>query len=362
MSEGQRAPEGEQPKNASVRGCARQMWEQVNIRGARVALGTGLSLLCLWLAFRDVPVSQIVAALGRADGRFVTLSVGLTLAGTMMRAARWKLLYYPDHKSLNIFKLSEALFISQMLNIVIPARLGEIARLYFMGKLEERSKARTLGTILVEKWLDVLSLLVLMFLVPVSISLPAWFQDSRGSLIVLAVVFFGVTLTLSYGKDWLLARLESMARFLPRDWRMRIQQTVSLTLASLDVLRFPWVGLQLQGWSFLIWSMGILENYIVFLALGLFLPFAAALFLLVVLQVGIAVPSAPGKLGVFQYLCILALAPFGVDKSAALVFSVLLYLVAFGPLLFLGAFFIWWDGVRERRLKPFTTQLFEDEK
>ena len=352
MSEGQPAPESKQPTSASWRGRARQMWGQANIRGIRVALGTGLSLLCLWLAFRDVPVSQIVAALGRVDGRLVTLSIGLTLAGTLARAARWKLLYYPDHKSLNGLKLSEALFISQMLNIVIPARLGEVARLYFMGQIEARSKAHTLGTILVEKWLDVLALLVLMFLVPVSVSLPAWFQDSKGSLIVLAIVFFSVTLTLSYGKDWLLAWLESTARFLPQDWRARIQRTVGLALTSLDVLRSPWVGLQLQGWSFLIWSMGILANYIVFLALGLALPFSAALFLLVVLQVGTAVPSAPGKLGVFQYLCILALAPFGVGKSTALIYSVLLYLVAFGPLLLLGAFFVWWEGIRERRVKP----------
>jgi N-acetylglucosaminyldiphosphoundecaprenol N-acetyl-beta-D-mannosaminyltransferase len=77
--------------------------------------------------------------------------------------------------------------------------------------------------------------------------------------------------------------------------------------------------------------MGILVNYIIFFALGLSPSFTAALFLLVVLQVGIAVPSAPGKLGIFQYLCILALAPFGVGKSNALIYSVLLYLVAFGP-------------------------------
>jgi hypothetical protein len=98
--------------------------------------------------------------------------------------------------------------------------------------------------------------------------------------------------------------------------------------------------------------MGILGNYVVFLALGLSLSFTAALFLLVVLQVGTAVPSVPGKLGVFQYLCILALAPFGVGKSSALSYSVLLYLVAFGPLLLLGAFFIWWEGIRERQVKP----------
>jgi uncharacterized membrane protein YbhN (UPF0104 family) len=170
-------------------------------------------------------------------------------------------------------------------------------------------------------------------------------------LIAFAIIFFTVTLILSYGKNWLLAFLESILHFLPNMWRERLQQTAYLALSSLDVLRSPWIGLQLQAWSLLIWSMGILVNYVVFLVLGLSLPFVAALFLLIVVQVGIAVPSVPGKLGIFQYLCILALTPFGVSKSSALSYSVLLYLVGFGPLLLLGAFFIWWESAHGRLMK-----------
>ena len=351
MSEEQQPTDNEVPMIAFWRGRARELWQQANVRGVRVAVGTVVSILFLWLAFRNVPTSQIVEAFGQLDWRFMALALGLTLAGTLARAARWKLLYYPDQKNLNSLRMAEALFISQMLNIVIPARLGEVARLQIMSQFESRSRVLTLGTIVVEKWLDILALLIIMFLVPISVSLPAWFQDSKKSLVVFAIAFLCVTLLLSYGKGWLLAVLESTFQFLPNRWRARLQQAVALALGSLDVLRSPWVGLKLQAWSLLIWTMGILVNYIVFLILGLSLPFVAALVLLVVLQVGIAVPSVPGKLGIFQYLCILALTPFGVGKSSALSYSVLLYLVAFGPLLLLGAFFIWWEGIREQRVK-----------
>lgn len=352
MSEEQQSSGNGGPTNTFWRGRAHWLWQQVNNRGLRVALGTGFSLLFLWLAFRDVSISQIVAAFGQVDWRFVALALGLVLASHLARAARWKLLYHPDQKKLNFLRLTEVLFISQMLNIVSPVRLGEVARIYFMGHLEARSRARTLGTIAVEKWLDILTLLVLMLLVPVSVSLPAWFQDSKGSLAVIAIAFFGATLILSFAKDRLLVLLESSSRFLPENWRARLRRAVDLALGSLDVLRSPWVGFRLQGWSLLIWSLGVLVNYVVFLALGLSLPFAAALFLLVVLQVGVVVPSAPGELGVFNYLCVLALATFGVGKSIALSYSVLLYLVAFGPILLLGASFILWEGIRERQVKP----------
>jgi uncharacterized membrane protein YbhN (UPF0104 family) len=333
---------------------ANGLWQQANIRGVQVALGTGLSLIFLWLTFRDVPFSQVVVAFSRADYRFVALALALVLVSPLARAARWRLLYHPDQQGLSCLRLAEVLLIGQMLNIVVPARLGEVARIYFMGKTESQSRARTLGTIAVEKWLDILMLLLLVLLVPIFISLPPWFRDSRGNLAVFATVFLGAALTLSYGKDRLLTLMELVSRFLPESWRARTHRATGMALGSLDVLRSPWVGIQLQGWSLLIWALSISVNYIVFLALGLPLSFAAALFLVVVLQVGGAVPSAPGKLGVFHYLCTLALGVFGLEKGAALGCAVLLYFVVFGPPSLLGALFLWWEsfGRRRQNLQP----------
>jgi len=328
---------------------ANDLWQQANIRGLQVALGTGVSLIFLWLAFRDVPLSQVMAAFSQADYRFVGLALALVLVSPLVRAARWRLLYHPDQKGLSYLRLAEVLLISQMLNIVVPARLGEVARIYFMGKTQ--SRARTLGTIAVEKWLDILMLLLLALLVPIFVSLPPWFRDSRLSLAVLATAFLGVALTLSYSRDRLFALVERVSRFLPENWRARIHRATGLALGSLEVLRSPWVGLKLQGWSLVIWTLSILVNYTIFLALDLSLPFAAALFLVIVLEVGVAVPSAPGKLGVFHYLCTLALGVFGVDKTVALGYAVLLYFVVFAPPALLGALFLWWESMGRRQVR-----------
>jgi uncharacterized protein (TIRG00374 family) len=324
---------------------AKGLWQQANVRGVQAALGTGISVVCLWLAFRDAPLSQVTAAFSQADYRFVALALALVLVSPLIRAARWRLLYHPDQKGLSYLRLAEVLLIGQMLNIVVPARLGEVARIYFMGQTESQSKARTLGTIAVEKWLDILTLLLLALLVPAFVSPPSWFRDSRGGLAVFAIAFLGAALFLSRGKDRLLSLVESLSRFLPEGWQTRIHRATGLALGSLDVLRSPWVGLKLQGWSLLIWTLSVLVNYTVFLALGLPLPLAAAVFLVVVLEVGVAVPSAPGKLGIFHYLCTLALGVFGLEKGAALGYAVLLYFVVFGPPSLLGALLLWWESV-----------------
>lgn len=318
------------------------LWQQLNLRTTRLLLGTALSLLFLWLAFRGTPVAQIVDSFTQADYRFVALALSLVLLSPLVRAARWKLLYHPNHAGLNIPRLASILLISQMLNIVVPARAGEIARIYLMGRNEHRSRALTLGTIVIEKWLDILMVLILLLLMPAIVTLPAWFRDSRAGLAAFAGAFFGVALILSHGKSHLMRLVDRLAGFLPPDWQARTRRGVILALSSLDVLRSPRIGAQLQLWSFAIWSLSILVNYFTFKALGIDLSLTAALFLLAVLQVGVAIPSAPGKLGVFHYLCILALGFFGIDQTTALSYSLLLYIVVFLPPTLLGALGLWW--------------------
>jgi uncharacterized protein (TIRG00374 family) len=317
--------------------------QQVELRPRRVLVGVLLSLLFLWLAIRGTPVAEIAGALRLADYRYVVLAVGLVLLSPLVRALRWKLLYHPHHHGLSVWRLAVILLIGQMLNIVIPARTGELARIYLMGRTGDRSRAFTLGTIAIEKWLDILMMLLLLMFMPAVVAVPGWFRDSRAGLAVFAVAFFAVGLVLSYGKQQFVRVASRLSVSLPDDWQARARRGVALALGSLDVLRSPRVGLQLQLWSAAVLALSVLVNYFTFKALGLDLSLTVALFLLAVLQVGVAVPSAPGKLGVFHYLCTLALGFFGVTRGTALGYSFLLYAIVFLPPIVLGAVSLWFE-------------------
>jgi glycosyltransferase 2 family protein len=320
----------------SWRELLRWLREKIHIRGWHLALGVGLSGLFLWLAFREVPLSAIADDLGALDWAFLLLALGVSVASTLARAARWRLLYYPHQNQVALMRLTGLLFISQMVNFLIPARVGELVRIVLLRSV---SGSRTLGTIAVEKLLDLLALLAFLLILPFTVTLPAWFKDSSQGFMLLALVLFGLTLVLFFIKDKLLTWLSALLRFLPAGWQERFQRILRQALTSLDVFRDPWLGLRLSGWSFLVWGMGVVLNYLLFHAFRLTLPISAALFLLLVLQVGISVPSIPGKLGVFQYLTILALVPFGVDRGMGLSYSLVLYLVVFGPHLVFGVIF-----------------------
>ena len=115
---------------------------------------------------------------------------------------------------------------------------------------------------------------------------------------------------------------------LPGAWGERIWGYGDRALGGLSALRSWQANLALWALSLLVLLLSASTNYLLFLAFGLQLPVAAALFVLVVLQVGTAPPSLPGKLGVFHYLAMLALSFFAVDRSVALGYAIALYAVA----------------------------------
>lgn len=343
MSDDQRsAGRGFPAPDNTLRAHGERLWQRLNVPPVRVALGALLSTVFVWLAVRDVPLSEVLTTLSSARGHFLVLALLPVLVSPIVRALRWRLLYHPHQDGLRLLNMAAILLVSQMLNIVLPVRGGEVARTALMARIADRGAALTLGTLVVEKWLDLVVLLVLVLLVPLYVTLPPWFEDSRTVLAVFAASFLIVALVLSFGREHVLRLAAALTGLVPDRWRPTISENLEKGLRSLDVLRIPWVGLRLQACSFLIIIMSILVNYFVLLALGIALPIAGALFLLAVLQIGVAVPSTPGKVGVFQYLCILALSVFDVDRTAALGFGILLYLVVFLPPMLLGGLSLWW--------------------
>ena len=91
--------------------------------------------------------------------------------------------------------------------------------------------------------------------------------------------------------------------------------------------------LRLAGWSLVVWGSAVLTNSLVLMAFHLSLPVAASVLVLVVLQPGIILPPVPARIGVFQYLCILALAVFGVQQAVGVSYGILLHAVVMLPVI-----------------------------
>lgn len=315
----------------------------------RLWLGVFFSAAGLILALRNVDFARVWEALGRTNYLLVFLALGTQLLVIGTIALRWRLLL-PDRP--RVAKLFSVLLIGQLCNTVAPAKFGLLVRAYLLGEIEAVSKATVFSTVVIEKVFDGLMLLFLFLALVPLVPLPAWLQSS--GVIASGGLFVILFLLLVLGacqKDRLQLLARQVMSLTPDLGRLKLASWLNSILEAPEPLRRGRVNLALWGWTCLIWVLGALVNYLVILAFGISVSFLAAFFLLVILQIGIRVPSSLGGIGVFQYLCILALSVFSVDRNLALSYGFLLHFVVFVPGSILGAFYLWRENRDIQKLK-----------
>lgn len=299
-----------------------------------------LGLVCLWLAARDVSWVEVARALQTADYQLLALAGAVVLAATGIRAWSWRHIYGPTPRPIGFTRAWRILLVAQFLNIGVPARAGDIARVYLIGEAGRFSKTAAATSLLIEKFFDMIALLLMLFLVATQTDLPPMLDRAASGLAVVTIAFALLMVASAWNADRLVPRLSRRMEGAPR-WVRRGLELLVTVLDSVRVLRHWREALAIQagylgGWV----ALGV-ATYLVLVAVGLGLPLVAALVVLGVVQLGTAVPSTPGKVGVFQVLSVLALAPFGVPREVAFTYGVLLHFVSYVPVMVLGGVGLW---------------------
>jgi uncharacterized protein (TIRG00374 family) len=312
----------------------------------RLGIGVALGLAVLALALRGIDLDALAQAVVHARPGWVGLALASVLLNTALKVVRWRLLLGPQAARATVGQLVRALMVGQMLNTLVPARAGDLARAWLLGREgvhpEPPERAFVLASVMLEKVVDLLAYslcaIVLAFLVP----LPAWLRGPAMAMGTLALVGLGGVVVLLFGQ----AQVRGLLTRLRARWRVSIESA----LDSLHVLRQRGRLGQLAGWTCLVWVTAWLNNYLLFFAFDLALPPTTALLLLVALQASVSVPGLPGGLGVFEALCVLSLGLYGVDRVAALSYGLTLHTLVLGPGLVLGGgLLVWGDGALCRR-------------
>jgi len=310
--------------------------ERVRRSRPQIIAGAIIGVAALVLAFRRVEWSGVTTALRETRPAMVAVALLLVCVTLIVNTTRWWLLFAPEHRERNWFVLAAGILIGQTVNVAIPARLGELARMYLVGTREQVSKTRVAATIVVEKVTDLAVFAVCVGFLLIEMTLPSWMTRSGAALAITATALLLAILLLTFWSRSLLRLVEIIARRLPDRWSARLIAFTEAALSGLRSLRDWKAGLAIWVLALAVLFFSISVNYILFIEVGLPLSPVAAVFLTVVLRVGEAPPSLPGKIGLFQYLVILALAAFGVDRTSALTYSLVLYAVAVIPVLVAG--------------------------
>jgi hypothetical protein len=233
----------------------------------------------------------------------------------------------------------DAVIVGQAVNIVVPLRFGEGARVAFTCRELGMPAGRVVVGIALERIFDVsifaLTALLVMFS-GVTTLLPSLGANATSRAVVLALS----TVLAIAGLVWLLpAGARSIGRRFSLESRIgrwiEAQQTAirngwtAGTRPRLFLITVPLTALMTIG--------AVSTNLLVFYAFDLHVPLITGLVLLVVLQIGTTVVSVPGNVGVFHYLTVLTLGAVNVPRSDALAVAVVLHAVSIGPKVLLGA-------------------------
>jgi glycosyltransferase 2 family protein len=314
-----------------------------NLVGNRY-LKSGLGLLIggvsFYLAVRGVAFSEFKSAIENANLPFVGLALLSTAVIVVGRVFRWKLLLGSAGYGISHKKSLMALLAGQALNLIYPARVGDLSRAYL---LDETGQGRVyiLGTVVLEKLFDSITYVLIFFLLFSLLPLPTWLSSSGYTFAILTFISVIIIVILAYRVEWVLKSFQSLTARFPLLSKGRFVTWIQSGLQSLAILRNKRDLVKLLILSLVIWVIPIFTNHFTLLALQIQLPLTASILTMLVLQASVAIPSIPGRIGLFEYLCVLSLSLFGISESPAFTYGVLLHVIALLPSTILGLIFLW---------------------
>lgn len=323
----------------------------------RMWLGLAVAVVCLALSFVGIDLGEVGAILRQTKPAWLAAALLMVIAATLVRGLRWRILLLQDGSASQassrvpgVLRLTNIWLAGASLNLALPIpRSGDVARAYLAGEAGGISKALALGTVAAEKLLDVVMLAICFLLLLPLVALPTELAARQTSIVGAAVVLIALVGLVLWQRNRLLAVTQWFLARLPWSWTGRLASSLERGVQGLEALRSPRAVLWLAFWSVVVWLMSVAINSAIFLALGLPASWTASLFVLVVLQAGVALPSTPGKVGVFQVLCRWSLVFLGYSAALGLAYGILLYLVSPVFYMVVGALALVGESWRLRR-------------
>ena len=282
-------------------------------------LGVGVSLVAVYLIvsqMRDNDLGLIGEALRSARSPYVALSAVIIAAGLFARGARWRALLSGGLPFWRAFSINN---VAYLINGLLPFRVGELARAYLATRANPPVPAlKSLSTIVVERLLDVLAVLLIMLLALSQGPLP---EELRAAALVLApaaLLGFLMLVLLSSRRGVVLRVFDGASARVSLLARLNAKTAVEHILDGLQPLAQPKALAQTLLLTAVSWMCSVASGYLLMLAFFPQADWGATLMFTAMASLAVAVPAVPGNLGTYELSILLALQAMGYGEPAAL--------------------------------------------
>ncbi|MCU0484988.1 MAG: flippase-like domain-containing protein [Anaerolineales bacterium] len=306
----------------------------------RVVVGFLISLVCLGFIFTQIDLQQFAAAWRLADYRWVLASMLATVAWLVVRTVAWRVLLKNKAAFSHVFF---AINQGYLLNNLLPFRLGEVGRAFLLGRKSRLGFWQVLPTIFIERIVDLI-MAVGVFLATLPFVVGA--EWAGGAIWITGAVMLlglGLLFILAHNRPRVQSLAEAAGKRIPLVGRLA-RRSLPAFLEGLSVLVDVRLFLLSLAWLSFNWVIGVVQFHLAMLA---FFPQAQPLwstFTLGAAALGLAAPSSPGGVGVYEFAIMTALAQFVKAPAAAAAFAFTAHLTQILITGVIGAYALYRDG------------------
>lgn len=302
-------------------------------RQLAVVIGLLVSVGALYLVLGSLDVGEAVGIISHANPTALLGIVAVVAVQVCARAYRWSLLFprQPDGTRSPAVRLLPPLLIGYLGNAVLPARLGEPMRALIASRQERSGVTEAMGSVLLERLIDVATLAVVAFTATLIVDAPSWARQALGVAAALGVTGIFVLSTVG------IAPLLAVADRLGLERRVTLRSLAHRFAASVGGRARRPAILGSAGISVSAWLLDACSFWLAAQAVGVELSYAGAMLVAGITVLGTAIPSAPGYIGTFELAAAGMAGALGVAPAPALAMAVVAHVMTLMPMALGGA-------------------------
>ena len=284
--------------------------------------GIVIGVFFLILSFSNLDYNQIKSNIFEINYFYLFVSTIFLILTVYFRALRWKLLLKENITSKILFEFQ---FISYFGNNIFPLKFGEIIKTFLLSKKSNLSKSFIFGTVILEKFLDSLGMLMIAFMI-----FYYNLYDINNFKVLLLIIFllsvFGIIISYLYKKS----------KSYHGNYFINI---INQVIEGFSTINKSNILLSLL-YTVLIWIIYIGVISLVFASMNKFLSFEQSVIILFLTTIPFLIPSTPANIGVFELIVKSALiSVLGLSPERAVVLAVILHLSTFAPYTIIGGYY-----------------------
>jgi len=322
----------------------------------RIAIGIGLlvSILFLFLAFRNLQPEAFFESLTQIDLPLTFLGALIYFIAVLVIAWRWQFLLNQIQR-ISLPALTQLVAIGYMGNNVYPLRAGEALRVFLLKRNHRVPLARSATTVLVERVFD--GIVMLSFII-IGLSATEIVSDDIRNVLTVALPIFVIAVivffTLALFPNQIRRLVTIITRFLPQRITDIINHLSDDVLEGLAGLRHPLYLVGAVFASYLTWAIEAFVYWIVMQAFGLELDYIVALLAVGTVNLAGLIPAVPGQIGVYEFFVSRVLIAVGIPEDTALAYAIVVHIVIWLPVTVVGFIFLvrqglGWNSIRNAR-------------